>query len=333
VVNISHFPFLSPQSSISGVSKRHSCTFLIPFLGTLGLAILSGILDSISRAKSQATPEPSTENLPARLPSRFIACVRSPNSVQRITQALDAHIDAVKVVQNDNVRACQEADVVLLGCKPYMVKGILTVPGMREALAGKLLISICAGLPVPQIEEILSSAPSSNPSAEACRVVRVMPNTAAGIGESMTVIADCEPALPLEPTRLVTWMFRQIGEVVQLPASHMDASTALCGSGPAFFALMLEAAADGAVAMGLPRAAAQRMAAQAMRGAAGLVLSGEHPSILRDKISTPGGCTIGGLLVLEEGAVRGQVARAVREATCIASQLGKGTEGVNGTRF
>lgn len=113
----------------------------------------------------------------------------------------------------------------------------------------------------------------------------------------------------------------------------MDVSTALCGSGPAFFALMLEAAIDGAVAMGLPRAEAQRMAAQTMKGAAGLVLAGEHPAILKDKVSTPGGCTIGGLLVLEEGSVRGTVAKAVREATCVASQLGKGVQGVNGTRF
>jgi len=113
----------------------------------------------------------------------------------------------------------------------------------------------------------------------------------------------------------------------------MDACTALCGSGPAFFALMLEAASDGAVAMGLPRAEAQRMAAQTMLGAASLVLHGDHPALLRDKVSTPGGCTIGGLLVLEEGRVRGTVARAVREATVVASQLGQGVQGVNGTRF
>ena len=113
----------------------------------------------------------------------------------------------------------------------------------------------------------------------------------------------------------------------------MDASTALCGSGPAFFALVLEAMADGAVAMGLPRAEAQLMAAQTMKGTAGLVLNGEHPAMVREKVSTPGGCTIGGLLVLEEGSLRGTVARGVREATVVASQLGKGMQGVNGTRF
>jgi pyrroline-5-carboxylate reductase len=132
---------------------------------------------------------------------------------------------------------------------------------------------------------------------------------------------------------VVEWIFERIGKVAHLPESNMDVSTALCGSGPAFFALMLEAAIDGAVAMGMPRAEALKMAAQTMKGAACMVLEGEHPALLRDKVTTPGGCTIGGLLVLEEGRVRGTVARAVREATVVASQLGKGVQGVNGTRF
>ena len=127
-------------------------------------------------------------------------------------------------------------------------------------------------------------------------------------------------------------MFTRIGRIVRLPPDEMDASTALCGSGPAAFALVLEAIADGAVAMGLPRAEAQVMAAQTMRGCSGLVRNGEHPAMLKDKLSTPGRCTIGGLMVLEEGAIKGTVARSVREATVVASQLGGGKKGVNGTR-
>ncbi|KAF7944810.1 uncharacterized protein EAE97_005443 [Botrytis byssoidea] len=80
----------------------------------------------------------------------------------------------------------------------------------------------------------------------------------------------------------------------------MDACTALCGSSLVFFTLMLAATTDGAVAKRLPRAEAQKMAAQTMRGAAGLILLGEHPALLRDKVSTTGGCTIGELLVFEE---------------------------------
>ena len=309
----------------------------------MGIAILSGILSSLYEIQPQKSlflqsPSGTTtpaEEVPSRLPSKFVACVRRPESAKKIKQALAAHLKAVKIVQNCNVAACEEADVVLLGCKPYMVNDILKVEGMKEALAGKLLISICAGVPVTQIEEALYGEVSTGNSEKEgkCRVVRAMPNTASGIRESMTVIATSVPPLPAETSSLVTWIFKRIGDVVHLPASTMDASTALCGSGPAFFALMLEATIDGAVAMGLPRAEAQRMAAQTMRGAAGLVLAGEHPALLRDKVSTPGGCTIGGLLVLEEGRVRGTVARAVREATVVASQLGMGVQGVNGTRF
>jgi pyrroline-5-carboxylate reductase len=307
----------------------------------MGIAILSGILSSLYDIQvpkqgfllqSQSGTSTPAEEAPNRLPSRFIACVRRPESAKKVKQALVEHLKAVKIVQNGNVAACQEADVVLLGCKPYMVNDILAVDGMKEALKGKLLISICAGVPAEQIQKAIYGEAVPGKEYD-CKVVRAMPNTASAIKESMTVIATSTPPLSADVLSLVTWIFKRIGDVVQLPASTMDASTALCGSGPAFFALMLEATIDGAVAMGLPRAEAQRMAAQTMRGAAGLVLAGEHPALLRDKVSTPGGCTIGGLLVLEEGRVRGTVARAVREATVVASQLGKGVQGVNGTRF
>jgi pyrroline-5-carboxylate reductase len=220
--------------------------------------------------------------------------------------------------------------VCLLGCKPQMFRDILSEPGIKEALAGKLLITILAGVTVPQIEKHLYG--DVTPS-DACRIVRAMPNTASFVRESMTVVATPSPPLPPDWDALVSWMFSRIGRVVHLPPNTMDACTALCGSGPAFAALMLESLADGGGAMGLPRAEAQLMAAQVMMGTGALVMSGEHPAILRDKVSTPGGCTIGGLLVLEEGRVRGSVARAVREATVVASQLGKGVVGVNGTRF
>jgi pyrroline-5-carboxylate reductase len=216
---------------------------------------------------------------------------------------------------------------------------------MSKALHGKLLISICAGITVPYLESLLHHSPPTNGDVAVCddsddescgspvQIVRALPNTASLIQEGMTVIAESEPALPSATESLVTWIFRRIGDVVYLPTGSMDASTALVGSAPAFFLLMLEAAIDGAVAMGLPREEATRMAAQSMRGAAGLVLGGEHPATMRDRVATPGGCTIGGLMVLEEGGARGTMARAVREAAGVARLLGEGREAVNGTRF
>ncbi|KAI9723388.1 MAG: Pyrroline-5-carboxylate reductase [Candelaria pacifica] len=309
----------------------------------MGIAILSGILSSLSDLDSSNASKPSKsgtstpieEPLPTRLPTHFIACVRRPESAKRIKTTLSHHTASLTILENENLKGVSQADVILLGCKPQMVRDILGIPEMRDALRGKLLISILAGVPVSQIEEVLyGSVSHADPEKEGrCRIVRAMPNTASLIRESMTVISIPTPPLPPTLNALVAWMFSQIGRVVHLPASNMDASTALCGSGPAFFALVLEAMADGAVAMGLPRAEAQLMAAQTMRGTTGLVLNGEHPAIVREKVETPGGCTIGGVLVLEEGRVRGTVAKAVREATVVASQLGQGRQGVNGTRF
>ena len=307
-----------------------------PFIGTLGIAILRGILDSLYAPTSQNTSNSQSEaELPEGVPSQFIACVRRDASSKRIQKELAAHASRIRVLTEDNLSGVHDADIIILGCKPQMFRDVLGPEKIRDALNGKILVSILAGVPVHQIEEFLYGTISDKDPAEEgrCRIIRAIPNTAASVQESMTVIANSTPPLPKSEAALVTWMFNQIGRVVQLPASAMDASTALCGSGPAFMALILEAIADGAVAMGLPRAEAQMMAAQTMRGTTGMVLNGEHPAILRDKVSTPGGCTIGGLLVLEEGRVRGTVARAVREATVVASELGKGVQGVNGTRF
>lgn len=224
---------------------------------------------------------------------------------------------------------------MLLASKPQLLGTILSEPGVAKALRGKLLISILAGVSVSQIhQELCRADPKAyNLGGEPCTVVRVMPNAAALIGESMTVIATSVPPTPQPLDNLVTWIFTRIGRVVHLPFTAMDASTALCGSGPAFYALILESMADGAVAMGLPRAEAQLMAAQTMKGCADLVLHGEHPALVREKVCTPGGCSIGGLMVLEEGKVRGTIARGVREAAVVAAELGKGVQGVNGTRF
>ncbi|GAB7351832.1 hypothetical protein MBLNU459_g2394t1 [Dothideomycetes sp. NU459] len=310
--------------------KDDGLTLTVLGCGTMGIAILSGILDSLAAG---STPDKNDKPLPPRLPTRFNACVRSDRSAQRISSELSTHSSRVSVRQNDNVAACQEADVILLACKPFYVHDVLSAPGIRDALQGKLLISILAGVPGAQIEAILHPGVShADVRAHHLTVVRTMPNTCSKVRESMTVLETPAPPLPPATYDLVWWMMSRIGAVSEVAPAAMDACTALCGSGPAFVALVIEALADGGVAMGIPRAEANLMAAQVVRGTTGLVQGGEHPAILREKVSTPGGCTIGGLLVLEEGAVRGVVSRAVREATVVASQLGSGVKLVNGTR-
>lgn len=293
------------------------------------LAIIDGIFQELtSDAPKQFSSKPDT------LPSKFITCVRSDASAKRISNTLDKYNLDLHVAVNDNHASLQKADIVLLGCKPYMVNDILGQEGMKEALAGKLLISVCAGVPVEQMEKALYGGPasSSEEGSKRCKLVRALPNMASMIRQGMTVVADSTPALPQQDQSIITWIFECVGEVMYLPANMMDISTALAGSAGPFFSLILEGAVDGAVAMGMPRAQALKMASITMRGTAELVLSGEHPAVFREKASSPGGCTIGGLLVLEEAGARGNMAKALREATMVASKLGSGVKNVNAPR-
>ncbi|KAI9742557.1 MAG: delta 1-pyrroline-5-carboxylate reductase [Claussenomyces sp. TS43310] len=314
------------SSSVGKKGGDAKVTMTVLGCGNMALAVLSGIFASLTDSNSSSPP-------PGH-PSRFIACNRSQSGTAKVLKVLGHYKLDLKTVRNENVAACKEADIVLLGCKPYMVNDLLAVEGMRDALEGKLLISVCAGVPVEQMEKALYGGSSEDhaETSRRCRLVRVLPNMAAAIRESMTVVATSTPPLPEDMSTIITWIFKQVGEVIYLPPNMMDISTALSGSSGPFFSLMLEAATDGAVAMGLTRPEALKMAAYAMRGTAGLVLNGEHPAVLREKASSPGGCTIGGLLVLEEAGVRGAIAKAVREATCVASLLGSGVKNVNGTR-
>ena len=144
---------------------------------------------------------------------------------------------------------------------------------MREALAGKLLISICAGVTVQDLETAVYGDYQSE-DKERCRFLRVMPNTAARIRESMTVIESPTKRLPDSDLELAKELFGAVGKVVVLEAKMMDTSTALAGSGPAFCLLMLQGLIDGALAMGVPLKEATIMAAQTMKGAASMVGGG-----------------------------------------------------------
>ncbi|KAF1847539.1 pyrroline-5-carboxylate reductase [Cucurbitaria berberidis CBS 394.84] len=306
---------------MANTQESKSLTLTVLGSGTMGIAIMGGVMSSLASAKTQATLDPSSASKDTPNLSSFIACDQWKPAEENVRKALGHYNFPLQTLTNQNLTGVQQADIILLSCKPHGYKTILGEEGMLEALKGKVLVSILAGVTQQQIEAFLY--PSGVDKADnPCRVVRVMPNTASFVRESMSVIQTSDPPLTDSQHALVSFVFSSIGRVVSLPPALMDISTALCGSGPAFFALILEAAADGAVAMGLPRAEAQIMAAQTMRGTTGLVLNGEHPAVLKDKVSTPGGCTIGGLMSLEEDGVRGSVAKAIREATVVASRLG-----------
>lgn len=286
--------------------------------GTMGTAILGGILESLQGdEQDKAAIE---EDQPERLPTKFIACVRTQGSARRVRKALDKYNARLTVLENDNLRGVSSSDIVLLCCESSVVQDVLQADGIQDALAGKTLVSICAGIAEHQIYEMLYGG--NKRSSRTCTIIRSVPNIATAVRESMTVISVSNVAVPSDINTLVTWIFSRIGRVTRLPAANMDACTALCGSGPAFVSVMLESLVAGAVAMGLPRDECYKMAAQMMRGTSEMILQGEHPAILKDRVSTPGGCTVAGLAVLEESAVRGAVAKAVREATVVAGQQG-----------
>lgn len=299
----------------------------------MGTAILSGIFDSLS---SSETPDPSKATapidptVPAKLPARFSACVTRPESGKRIQKELQKYETNITIHENNNLQAVRDADIIILGCKPHVAERIIGNDEMRAALQNKLLISILAGVTEIELCDMVYPKGTTVPSFGGCKIVRAMPNMAAVVRESMTVIGISDPPLPEETNKMVTWIFTRIGRVVHLPPANMDACTALCGSGPGFVSIMLESMVAGAIAMGVPKEEAYIMAAQTMRGTTGMVLQGgEHPAMIRDKVSTPGGCTISGMLVLEEGAIRGTISRAVREATTVAAQLGEGKQSVS----
>ena len=323
--------------------------------GTLGSAILHGLLASCAEDapskrplqhltsrdhRSQAgkeipsrTVNASLEDEGLRKPTHYFACVQSSQSVERLNKELaeSPYPTPVTVVQGENARAVQAAETILLGCQPQDLATCIGDPSVVEALKGKLLVSIIAGVTIPQIEAILQPtnpsmhAPKTNgfspSSSQATTIVRAMPNTASFVRASTTVITSTPAATPAA-LRFVDWLFSTVGSVTHIPASQFDVCTALCGSTPAFFALFLDSLLDSAVALGLKRSEAQKMAAETMKGAAMLLLGGETPEKLREKIATPGGSTIQGLLELERKAVRGTVADALIRCTAAAGGLG-----------
>lgn len=143
----------------------------------------------------------------------------------------------------------------------------------------------------------------------------------------MTILTPLPSGSPPLNSSILLSLFSSVGRCRFLPEKHFDACTALAGSGPAFACVFLEAMADGAVMMGLPRKEALELAAQTMQGAARMVLnSGLHPAAIKDSVTTPGGCTIAGLLNLEDGKVRSTVARTIQAAAEHAAGLGQASK-------
>ncbi len=214
-------------------------------------------------------------------------------------------------VTTDNAAAARGADIVLLCVKPQVVPEVLAQV-RSEITPEQLFISVAASVPTSAIEDGL---------IEGVPVLRAMPNTPCVVRCGMTAICKGRFAQSqhLEITRK---LFECLGRTVVLEERLMDAATGLSASGPAFLYIILESLAEAGVKVGLPRNTATLMAAQTMLGSAQVALTtGDHPALLKDAVTTPAGCTIDGIMEIEEGKLRVTLIKAVVKAVQRASEL------------
>jgi pyrroline-5-carboxylate reductase len=256
--------------------------------GKLGEGLLSGILGSqlvpVGRVEATVAHQPRADYLAEKY-------------------GIKAH--------THNVQAVAGADLVLICLKPQQVKGFL-----REVKSklrkDAVIISSAASVTTALIEREMGRP---------ARVVRAMPNTPCLIRQGMTALAAGQHATE-DDMRLARQIFSSMGRSVVVDEKHMDAITGLSASGPAYVYMIIESLAEAGVKMGLPRDLSTELSAQTLLGASAMVLhTGEHPAKLKDIVTTPAGCTIDGLLELEEGGLRVTLIKAVVRAGERARQL------------
>ncbi|MDL5155305.1 pyrroline-5-carboxylate reductase [Actinomycetospora termitidis] len=214
------------------------------------------------------------------------------------------------VTATDVADAAGRADVLVVAVKPQDVQGVLeSVPAGRE----RVVVSLAAGIPTIALERWL---PTGTP------VVRVMPNTPMLVGRAMCVLSAGAHA---DDAAMDTaeGLLRSVGRTVRVPESQQDAATALSGSGPAYLFLVAEAMIEAGVALGLPRPTATELVTATVDGAGGLLTGpGNHPSLLREAVTSPGGTTAQALRVLEAHGLRAAFADAVEACRDRSQALG-----------
>ncbi len=252
-------------------------------LGKMGEAIVRGV---------QASPEKKAIEIEAT--------TKSPESAKKAKANL-----GIACSEGSNLELAKRSDVILLSVKPHQAEKALReiAPALTPK---KLLISIVAAVTTSQIRRWTGSK---------CSIVRAMPNTPCLIREGMTVLSpspDTDPA----PLAVAQKIFACLGLTTEVEESLLDGVTGLSGCGPAYVFLVIEALSEAGVKVGLPRETATLLAAQTLVGASKMVLERKvHPAALKDEVTTPAGCTIDGLMALEEGKVRVAMIKAVLAAT------------------
>ncbi|CAL5872790.1 uncharacterized protein PFLUO_LOCUS7059 [Penicillium psychrofluorescens] len=273
--------------------------------GNMGGAVLKGVLDSAFTNNNAEKPPPI---------SNFIATTRSEASAEKLRASIPAeHQSRVKVVHGQSVEVMRDADVVILGFKPFMAQDILSGPGVRGALAGKLVISMLGGQPPENLADIIRSGTPGDVAEPF--LVKAIPNMGAPFRQSMTMIETPNESLPALMLEIVEWIFNQVGKIWYLPRELTDVGSMLTGASLAAMTIPIEGLLDGAVAEGIKRPEAMQMILQGLKGLTAALESGIHPAVLRESISSPRGCTIQGLLTLERAGTRSDFADALINGT------------------
>lgn len=247
--------------------------------GKMGEALLAGMLAKGHAPEGVLVTEPRSEHA-AELRGRY----------------------GVEVVPAEE--AAKRAGTLLLALKPQDMVSLLDdlAPHLSP---DRLVISVAAGLTTAVLEEHL---PAGTP------VVRAMPNTPALMGQGMTAVAGGAHAGAGHLERAEA-LLGTVGEVIRVGEQHMDTVTAISGSGPAYFYFIAETMIEAGVAMGMPRATAQKLVGQTITGAAAMLNgSGEHPVVLREAVTSPGGTTAAALRELERHGVRAAFTDAIEAA-------------------
>jgi len=241
-------------------------------------------------------------------PANTTATVQHEEKARELSQKFGVSVSTA------NLAAVKGADIIFVCMKPQVVADVMQQ--IRPNLnSNQIVISVAASVSTRQIEEAVKHE---------IPVIRAMPNTPCVLGVGMTALCKGKYATA-QHLETASALFSAVGRTVVVDEKHMDAVTGLSASGPAYIYIILESLAEAGVKVGLPRDIATLLAAQTALGASTVVLeTGDHPALLKDAVTTPAGCTIDGILELEEGKLRVTLIKAVVKATQRAKELAEG---------